>query len=302
MKEKNASVPHRTVSALAVFEPITALRRESGNHFRLLRALTIGLLIPVSLLFTALAVQNAAANLENRRLITAFGAPNMTPTSLTQALNNNPQIVRVDVLQAAENMPAILEIKPMESLTSEQIAALAETIESSSEFNFVSFNQSLLDRNINAFHTANGLSLVLFLLALVTTALVCMFVIRREIFRVNSSSINLQRQLGATLTAITRPYIYRAAIASVLAMVAAAGLATVIYRTVSLFVDISSYNTLVVDFLPVGHLFLLVAISVAAACFAAATALQSIFIYINQLLKILHSRIPVLRTGNIAES
>ena len=300
MKEKKASMPHRAVGNLDVFEPVTALRRETGNHFRLLRALTVGLLIPVLLVFIALAIQNAASNLENRRLITAFGAPNMTPSSLTQTLTNNPRIERVNVLQATPDMPAVLEIKPVESVTSAQIASLAETLESMREFSFVSFNQSLLERNTDAFRTAERLALILFLLAMVITALICTVIVRRELFRANSSSIKLQCQLGATLTAITRPYIYRAAITTLLAVFAATGLATVINKTVNHFVDISSYNALLVDFLPVGHLILLVAISVAAACFAAATALQSIFIYINQILKSFYSHTALPRTGNIA--
>ena len=294
MKEKNEALS-RAVSNPTMFELVTGLRRETGNHFRLVCVLTAGLLIPVLLVLIALASQNAASNLENRRLITAFGAPDMTPESLNLAVAQNPKIESFNVLQAASTVPAILEIRPTPSLNSEQIASLADSLQSTREFNFVSVNHQLLQRNIDAFHKAKKLALVLFLMALVTAALICGVVIRREIFRANSASINLQRQLGATITTISRPYIYRAAVVTLLATVAAAGLATVFYKVINQFVDMSSYNIIGADLLPAGYLILLAVISVAAGCFAAATAFQSIFIFINQLFRSTHPSLPLIK-------
>ncbi len=268
-------------------ELITVLRRETGNQFRLLCVLSVGLLIPVTLVALALTMQNAAANLEDRRHISAFATDSneAVVATLKQSLINNPQIERVTILPADENIPAILEIKPALALTENQTDLLARTLENSGAFTFVSVNRQLLKRNAGSHNKAKKLALVLFLFALVAAALTCMITIKREILRSNSANINLQRQLGATPTTISRPYIVRAALITMLATIGAAAMVTVFYKTLEHYADISTYSTVLLDSLPVAHLIVLAIVSVAAACFAAATALQSIFNVLNHILR-----------------
>jgi len=278
---------YNTIANQTWFELVTRFRRETGNQLRLLRVLMTGLLVPVLLVLLALATQNAALNLENRRYITAFAVdpPPLAVDVLREALINNDRIERITVLPETASVPMSVEIKPKTSLTDKQIETLATVLENSGEFSFVSVNHSLLARNTSAYLKAKKLALVFLLIAMILAASTIMVVVRREILRSNSASINLLRQLGATTTAISKPLIARAALLTTLAIIGTTGLVTVFYKTVKHLVDVSPYSTLMVDVISLPHLALLALVSITAACFAATTTLQSIFLILNQSLK-----------------
>jgi len=205
-------------------------------------------------------------------------------------------------LPAAADTPAILEIKPLKTLTGPQIAALAQTLEQSGRFSFVSVNHQLLERNVDASYKAKNLALVFLLLAFVTSGVICLTIVRREIFRSNSDTVNLLRQLGATPITIARPYIYRAALITLAAGLVVTGLFTLFNKIVQQYVDISSYASIFMDSIPIGYLVLLVLVSVTTACFAAATALHSFFSYINHIVKKLKSNYSGFRHKSFAEN
>ena len=271
---------HKTILPIAnatLFELITGLRREAGNHFRLLCVLTTVLLIPVVLVLLAMASNNAASNLENRRLVSAFVAsPDMSTDHLKQSVARIAGVERISVLPASGKIPAILEVTPTPSLAVADIEELVSKMQSTGAFSFINADEHLLRRNTSGSNKAKSLGLMLFLMALVISALICMVVIKREIFRANSATINLKRQLGATLTAITRPYVLRAAVLTTLAISLAAVLVTVFYKFLRTYVDISSYSGILQDSMPVWHLLILAFVCVITACFAAATALQNL--------------------------
>ena len=126
---------------------------------------------------------------------------------------------------------------------------------------------------------------MLVLIAFVVAVIICLVIIRQEIFRSNKDAVNLLRQLGATPRAIARPYIYRAALLSLLACLVAAGLMILVNNITHHYVDLSSYNSVFTDTLPINYLIILVLLCVVTASFAAATALHHSFSYINQILK-----------------
>jgi len=286
VKEKAELSAHRTIANRTVFELVTGFRRETGNQFRLLCILTAGMIVPVLLVLLAITTKNAASNLESRRYITAFTADSPAPAvaTLKASLIKHYQIDTVTVLPATESVPIIVEIQPIASLTTDQTESLARELENSGEFNLVLVNLHLLKRNTSAYLKAQKLSLIFFLMALALAASTCMIVVKREILRSNSASINLQRQLGASPTAISKPFIARAALMTLMAIIGAAGLVTVFYKTAKHLVDVSSYSMVLMDALPVVHLILLTTVSITAACYAATNALQSTFIFTNQLL------------------
>ena len=158
-------------------------------------------------------------------------------------------------------------------------------MQSTGAFSFVNADKNLLRQNISGSDKARSLALVLFLMALVTAALICLVVVKREIFRKNSAAINLKRQLGATLAAITRPYVLRAAALTALAVSLAAIVVTVFYKILHTYVDISSYSGILKDSIPVRNLLILAIVCIITACFAAATALQNFFTVIKQSLR-----------------
>jgi len=207
---------HRTIQLIAnttIFELITGLRRDAGNHLRLLCVLTTVLLIPVVMVLLAMASTNAATNLETRRLVSAFVAnAEMRTDSLKQSVLRIPGVEQINVLPAIGNIPPILEVTP-------------------------------------------------------------------------SAAINLKRQLGATLAAITRPYVLRAAALTALAVSLAAIVVTVFYKILHTYVDISSYSGILKDSIPVRNLLILAIVCIITACFAAATALQNFFTVIKQSLR-----------------
>jgi hypothetical protein len=280
---------HRTIQLIAnttIFELITGLRRDAGNHLRLLCVLTTVLLIPVVMVLLAMASTNAATNLETRRLVSAFVAnAEMRTDSLKQSVLRIPGVEQINVLPAIGNIPPILEVTPAPSLTLTDIEEMVSKMQSTGAFSFVNADKNLLRQNISGSDKARSLALVLFLMALVTAALICLVVVKREIFRKNSAAINLKRQLGATLAAITRPYVLRAAALTALAVSLAAIVVTVFYKILHTYVDISSYSGILKDSIPVRNLLILAIVCIITACFAAATALQNFFTVIKQSLK-----------------
>lgn len=290
---KSELAPRRSYPTFnrTIFELLTSFRREPGNQLRLLGALIAGLLLPFMLMLLALLIQNAATNLENRRHFTAFisgdsnTGNNAVVEQIRHSLTNSPLIERVTLLPATNSTPAMAEIQPVLSATAEQVTSLAHQLENSAAVSFVFINQELFNRNTRGYRTSKTLSFFLSFAALMAAGVFCILVIRKEIVRANSADINLQRHLGASHTAITRPYIYRAALLTSLATGITTLLIAGLYLATKHYVDISSYGGVLPTSLFTGKLMVFVMVSVLAASFAAATALNGNILLLNQLFK-----------------
>jgi cell division protein FtsX len=268
-----------------VSELLTTGRRETRNQFRLLGVLSLSLVLPVLLVALAMMSFKAASNLEQRRYLSAFAIDNSVVETLKTSLLRHPEIAEITVIPANESAPAILEIQPGLSLSVEQISTLASHLENSGNFNFVAVNDGLVQRNSNRHSQAKKFGVLLIAAAIILAMLICMLVVRRELLRHNQANINLQRQLGATATTISRPYVYRAALITAMSTILAVTAVTILNKTLKALVDISSYNAIWFDSLPISYLILLGIVSVIAASIAAATTFQSIFQYINQIVR-----------------
>lgn len=283
-----------------VSELLTTGRRETGNQFRLLGVLGLSLVLPVLLIALAMMSLKAASNLENRRYLSAFAIDSSVVETLKSSLLRHPEIAEITVIPANEGVPAILEIQPGPSMSVDQIGTLASHLENSGNFNFIAVNDGLVQRNTNRYSQAKQFALLLMALAMILAMLICMLVIRRELLRRNLANINLQRQLGATATAISRPYIYRAALITAIATILAVAAVTILNKTLNALVDISSYDAIWIESLPISYLILLGIVSITAASIAAATTFQGIFSYINQIFRRIFSSFQFIGQENFA--
>lgn len=208
-----------------------SLTHSDGRQLLFTFALTLLLVMPAGTLLVAQGLQNASENLKQARRITVFLTPETSSTAIELAatLTRNQRIDRVTLIDTSTfstvtlapgsshpTAPALLEVVPVSHLDNDSISSLAAHLQGLTGIDFVDLDTSRLQENESAFKVLTSMARFSNIAALLIAAIFTLLVSRRDIHN-NQKSITLMRQIGATDTAVRRPYLYRSLLLGIMA-------------------------------------------------------------------------------------